>query len=97
MSDNALFWLWFILIVIAIVIFVLFFYGDNCESGKRKKGRGDERIGEAAEGSAIILSIPLLVYILFFILIGLVALGYSTMGKMDHLHGHVKSAAMVGY
>ena len=79
-GDTSLFWLWFVLIIIILIIWAIF----SCDDEKDEKhGRGhgrDEKwdLESAAEGSFLILSIPLLAYILFFILIGLFLLADRT-------------------
>lgn len=81
--SNGIIYLYFILLIIAFVIFALF-SGDNDECDVKrggKKGREcDGRIGEAAEGAFIILSLPLLAWIIGAIVFSLAILAFSMFG-----------------
>ena len=80
-GDTSLFWLWFVLIIVVLVVWVLFM--NDCKDGKdRKDNKFNDNLECAAEGTFILLSLPLVVYILFFILLGLVLLaGKSWYGR----------------
>jgi hypothetical protein len=78
MGDSSLFWLWFVLIVVFLIIWVVVKNDFECESGNQKKSINFSECNlnfeSAAEGALLLLAIPLIIYILFFILVGLVAL-----------------------
>lgn len=80
MGDTSLFWLWFILLVFFLIIWVVVKDDSDSESRDQKKGmtandlRSEHNFESAAEGALLLLAIPLIIYILFFILVGLVAL-----------------------
>ena len=74
MGDSSLFWLWFVLLVVVLIIWVIVKDCDDFESRSRDNCDRRWNISCAAEGTLLILAIPLLIFILFFILVGLVSL-----------------------
>lgn len=88
MFNDALIYVYILLLFIFFVIFALFSEDEDDDGRDRKSGRDHEtnrRIASAAEGSFILISLPLIAYILFFAILSLAILA---LGLMGHLHTH---------
>jgi hypothetical protein len=87
---GAIFWVYIILLVIFFVLFALFSEDEGQCDTKRggKKGRCDEnwRLGSAAEGAFILMSIPLIAWILFFAILSLAILALGCLGNISTNH-----------